>query len=202
MRRDELESLFRGYGYEPHVVEGDEPEAVHQQMAATLDRAFAAIERIQEEPAATDLSSVRSWPMIILRTPKGWTGPKVVDGKKIEGTFRAHQVPMGDMEKPAHIKILEDWMKSYKPQELFDETGRLRPELAELAPQGPRRMSANPHANGGLLLRDLKMPDFRDYAIKVPKPGAVVAEATTRPGAVHPRCRQTEPGQFSCLQPR
>ena len=116
--------------------------------------------------------------MIVLRTPKGWTGPKVVDGKQIEGTFRAHQVPMGDMDKPAHIKILERWMKSYGPEKLFDQTGRLRPELAELAPKGDRRMSANPHANGGMLLRDLRMPDFRDYAVKVPKPGAVVAEAT------------------------
>ena len=168
---DELESLFRGYGYDPHFVEGDEPKAVHQQMAATLDTVLAKIKRIQAGARHDGFKQRPRWPMIVLRTPKGWTGPKVVDGKQIEGTFRAHQVPMGDMGKPAHIKILECWMKSYQPAELFDPTGKLRPELADLAPKGTRRMSANLHANGGILLRDLKMPDFRDYAVEVPKPG-------------------------------
>ena len=176
--QEELEMLIRGYGYEPHVVAGDEPDDVHQQMAATLDIVFTEIKVIQERARRNGFKERPRWPMIILRTPKGWTGPKFVDGKKIEGTFRAHQVPMGDMDKPAHIKILERWMKSYKPRELFDKTGRLRPELAELAPAGLRRMGANPHANGGLLLRDLRLPDFRDYALKVPAPGAVKGEAT------------------------
>jgi len=176
--QDELESLFRGYGYEPYVVGGDEPEDVHQKMAATLDTIFAEIKRIQDEARRNGFRQRPRWPMMILRTPKGWTGPKVVDGKIIEGTFRAHQVPMGDMDKPAHIKILEKWMKSYRPEELFDESGKLRPELADLAPKGNRRMSANPVANGGLLLRDLKLPNFRDYGVDVPKPGSVISEAT------------------------
>jgi len=176
--QDELESLFRGYGYEPYVVGGDEPEDVHQKMAATLDTIFAEIKRIQDEARRNGFRQRPRWPMMILRTPKGWTGPRVVDGKIIEGTFRAHQVPMGDMDKPAHIKILEKWMKSYRPEELFDESGKLRPELADLAPKGNRRMSANPVANGGLLLRDLKLPNFRDYGVDVPKPGSVISEAT------------------------
>jgi xylulose-5-phosphate/fructose-6-phosphate phosphoketolase len=176
--QDELESLFRGYGYEPYVVAGDEPEDVHQKLAATLDTIFTEIKRIQDDARRNGFKQRPRWPMIILRTPKGWTGPKVVDGKIIEGTFRAHQVPMGDMDKPAHIKILESWMKSYRPEELFDESGKLRTDLADLAPKGSRRMSANPVANGGLLLRDLKLPNFRDYAVNVPKPGAVVSEAT------------------------
>jgi xylulose-5-phosphate/fructose-6-phosphate phosphoketolase len=176
--QDELESLFRGYGYEPYVVGGDEPEDVHQKMAATLDTIFAEIKRFQDEARRNGFRQRPRWPMMILRTPKGWTGPKVVDGKIIEGTFRAHQVPMGDMDKPAHIKILEKWMKSYRPEELFDESGKLRPELADLAPKGNRRMSANPVANGGLLLRDLKLPNFRDYGVDVPKPGSVISEAT------------------------
>jgi xylulose-5-phosphate/fructose-6-phosphate phosphoketolase len=176
--QDELESLFCGYGYEPHLVEGDEPGDVHQKMAATFDEVFSEIKKIQDHARRHGFKQRPRWPMIILRTPKGWTGPKTVDGKEVEGTFRAHQVPMGDMDKPEHIKILERWMKSYQPAKLFDKTGRLNPELAELAPQGTRRMGANPHANGGLLLRDLKMPDFYDYAVNVPKPGAVYAEAT------------------------
>ena len=139
--------------------------------------------------------------MIVLRTPKGWTGPTKVDGKIIEGTFRAHQVPMGDRQKPAHVAILERWMKSYKPHELFDRTGRLRPELAELAPKGTRRMSANPHANGGLLLRDLKMPDFRDYAIRVPKPGSVVAEDTRVQGEFIRDVMKLNPDSFRVFSP-
>jgi xylulose-5-phosphate/fructose-6-phosphate phosphoketolase len=176
--QEELELLIQGYGYEPHIVAGDDPDDVHQQMAATMDIVFTEIKVIQERARKNGFQERPRWPMIIMRTPKGWTGPKFVDGKKIEGTFRAHQVPMGDMDKPAHIKILETWMKSYKPRELFDANGRLRPELAELAPSGARRMGANPHANGGLLLRDLRLPDFHDYAVKVSAPGAVRGEAT------------------------
>jgi xylulose-5-phosphate/fructose-6-phosphate phosphoketolase len=176
---DELESLFRGYGYAPHFVEGDDPEEMHQLMAATLDAVVADIQRIQRDARKNGFSRRPLWPMIVLRTPKGWTGPKVVDGKQIEGTFRAHQVPVSEIAtKPEHLKILERWMKSYKPRELFDKRGRLVPELAALAPKGARRMGANPHANGGALLRDLRMPDFREYAVKVPRPGAVRAEAT------------------------
>ncbi len=176
--REELEALFRGYGYTPYFVEGDDPTKMHQLMAATLDTAIASIQRIQREARANGFKVRPAWPMIILRSPKGWTGLKVVDGKPTEGTFRSHQVPMGDMSHPGHVKILEKWMKSYRPQELFDQAGKFRPELAELAPKGVRRMGANPHANGGLLLRDLRLPDFRDYAVKLPKPGGVNAEAT------------------------
>ena len=176
--RDELEALFRGYGYTPYFVEGDDPMVMHQLMAATLDVIVADIQRIQRDARAHGFSERPRWPMIILRSPKGWTGPKVVDGNPTEGTFRSHQVPMGEMSHPGHLALLEEWMKSYRPEELFDEKGKLRSELAELAPQGERRMSANPHANGGLLLRDLRLPDFTDYAVKLPKPGAVNAEAT------------------------
>ncbi len=175
---DELASLFIGYGYRPYFVEGDDPATMHQQMAATLDAVVADIKKIQRAARTKGFKKRPRWPMIILRSPKGWTGPKVVDGKQTEGTFRSHQVPMGDMAKPGHIKILEKWMKSYKPEKLFDKTGTLIPELADLAPTGPLRMSANPHANGGLLLHDLRLPDFRDYAVKVQKPGSVEGEAT------------------------
>jgi len=177
--REELADLFRGYGHEPVFVEGDDPDTMHQLMAATLDQVLAQIQTIQRDARAGVGSQRPHWPMIVLRTPKGWTGPKVVDGVQIEGTFRAHQVPLTDLAtKPGHLKMLEDWMKSYRPEELFDAAGTLIPELQELAPKGKRRMSDNPHANGGLLLRDLKMPDFCDYAVDVPKPGTVVAEAT------------------------
>jgi xylulose-5-phosphate/fructose-6-phosphate phosphoketolase len=176
---DELDHLFRGYGYTPYFVEGDDPEAVHQLLAGTLDTVVQEIRRIQADARNGAGPKRPMWPMIVLRTPKGWTGPKEVDGKKTEGFWRSHQVPMGAMhENPAHVKILDEWMKSYRPEELFDENGRLKPELAELAPKGKRRMGANPHANGGLLLKDLKLPDFRDYAVDVPRPGATVAEAT------------------------
>jgi xylulose-5-phosphate/fructose-6-phosphate phosphoketolase len=175
---DELNALFNGYGYKPYVVEGDDHATMHQQMAATLDAVVADIKTIQREARTKGFKKRPRWPMIVLRSPKGWTGPKVVDGKRAEGTFRSHQVPMGDMSHPGHVKLLEKWMKSYRPQELFDRTGRLLPELADLAPTGDRRMSANPHANGGLLLHDLRLPDFRDYALKVQKPGAVDGEAT------------------------
>ena len=176
--RDELEALFLGYGYKPYFVEGEDPMQMHELMAVTLETVVGEIQRIQRDARNHGFKERPRWPMIILRSPKGWTGPKVVDGKPTEGTFRSHQVPMGEMSHPGHVEILQKWMKSYRPQELFDKTGRLIPELAELAPKGEHRMSANPHANGGLLLRDLRLPDFRDYAVRVPKPGTVDAEAT------------------------
>ncbi len=176
---DELAALFRGYGCTPHFVEGDEPREMHQLMAATLDTVITEIQSLQHEARAKGFSKRPRWPMIILRTPKGWTGPKIVDGKPVEGTFRAHQVPVEEFAaKPENLKILEAWLKSYRPEELFDKNGRLVPELAELAPEGKRRIGANPHANGGLLLKELKVPDFRDYAVGVSKPGVVQAEAT------------------------
>ena len=180
---EELEQLLRGYGYTPYLVEGDEPETMHQLMAATLDRVVDEIERIQSDARARAASGGvverPRWPVIVLRTPKGWTCPEEIDGKRVEDYWRSHQVPMGEMqENPAHVKLLEQWMKSYRPEELFDEGGRLRAELAELPPKGERRMSANPHANGGLLLRDLRLPDFRDYAVEVSSPGSADAEAT------------------------
>jgi xylulose-5-phosphate/fructose-6-phosphate phosphoketolase len=175
----ELESLFVGYGYKPYFVEGADPADVHQQMAATLDIVIAEIQSIQREARVHGFTQRPQWPMIILRTPKGWTGPKEVDGKKTEDFWRSHQVPFGNVVgNPEHLKLLEDWMKSYKPEELFDANGKLIPELAELAPQGHRRMGDNPHTNGGGLLRDLKMPDFPDYAVEVSKPGTTYAQAT------------------------
>jgi xylulose-5-phosphate/fructose-6-phosphate phosphoketolase len=192
MSDDELTQFFIGHHWKPYFVEGHEPAEMHQLMAATLDTIIGEIRAIQDE-ARSDKSSVNknsndknstaptlpAWPVLILRSPKGWTGPKVVDGLPIEGTWRAHQVPVTDIQtKPGHLKILEDWMRSYRPEELFDEKGKFMPELAALAPKGDRRMGANPHANGGRLLRDLVMPDFRDYAVKVPKPGTENAEAT------------------------
>ncbi|HRI51971.1 MAG TPA: phosphoketolase family protein [Pseudomonadota bacterium] len=176
---EELEQLFRGYGYDPYFVEGDEPDKMHQLMAAALDRAFAEIRRIQKDARDKGMCERPRWPMIILRSPKGWTGPKEVDGKPSEGTWRSHQVPFSEMAgSPQHVKLLEQWMKSYRPEELFDEKGRLRPELAELAPKGTRRMGSNPHANAGALLRDLRLPDFRKYAVAVKTPGTAHAEAT------------------------
>lgn len=176
---EELESLFVGYGYKPYFVEGDDPADVHQQMAATLDIAIAEIQSIQREARVHGFTERPQWPMIVMRTPKGWTGPKEVDGKKTEGSWRSHQVPLGEIaKKPEHLKLLEDWMKSYKPEELFDSNGKLIPELAELAPKGHRRMGDNPHANGGILLCDLKMPDFQNYAVNVLQPGKAIAEAT------------------------
>ena len=177
--REELEALFRGYGWTPHIVEGADPAAMHQLMAATLDRVFDHIRRIQHAARRQGALERPRWPMIILITPKGWTGPKQVDGQPVEGTFRAHQVPLPDPAgNPRHLKQLQAWMKSYHPEQLFDARGRLKPELAELAPRGDRRMGANPHANGGLLLRDLRLPDFRAYAVHVPGPGKVQAEDT------------------------
>jgi xylulose-5-phosphate/fructose-6-phosphate phosphoketolase len=198
---DELEALFRGYGYTPLFVEGDDPMAMHRLMAATLDQAVAEIERIQQEAREHGFTRRPSWPMIVLRSPKGWTGPKVVDGKPVEGTYRAHQVPMSEMNDPAHLRILEDWMRSYRPEELFDTKGRLVPELAELAPKGERRMGANPHANGGLLLKALEMPDFREYAVKVPAPGAVEAEATRVQGLLIRDVVKRNPQNFRVFSP-
>ena len=178
---DELASLMRGYGYTPYFVEGSEPEKMHQLMAETLDKVVAEIRSIKEKAKNGEIERPL-WPMIVLRSPKGWTGPKEVDGKKTEGYWRSHQVPMGDMAHPGHVKILEDWLKSYRPEELFDGNGRLIEELRELAPAGELRMSANPHANGGVLLKDLKLPDFREYAVSVPSPGATNAESTREMG--------------------
>ncbi|HEY3910803.1 MAG TPA: phosphoketolase family protein [Stellaceae bacterium] len=181
--REQLEDLLLGYGYKPHFVEGDDPAAMHELMAATLDRVLDEIAAIQQAARAGDKTVCPQWPMIVLRSPKGWTGPKTVDGLKVEGYWRAHQVPIPDMSKPEHVKLLEEWMKSYRPRELFDGDGRLRPEIAALAPEGDRRMSANPQANGGLLRRELMMPDFADYAVAVGKPGQDDAESTRIMGA-------------------
>ena len=176
---EELTSLFIGYGYKPYFVEGDEPEAMHQLMAATLDVVISEIRAIQSGARENGFQQRPQYPMIILRTPKGWTGPKSVDGLPTENSFRSHQVPLAELAtKPGHLKVLEEWMLSYRPEELFDENGKLIRELAELAPKGERRMGANPHANGGLLLRDLKLPNFRDYAIDAHPPATVEAEAT------------------------
>jgi xylulose-5-phosphate/fructose-6-phosphate phosphoketolase len=178
----ELRALLEGYGYAPRFVEGEEPAAMHQLMAATLDEVASEIEQIQRRARGENPTHPRErprWPMIVLRTPKGWTGPKFVDGLPVEGTFRSHQVPLADLAaKPEHLAQLEQWMRSYRPQELFDEGGALRPELAALAPTGERRMGANPHANGGVLLRALELPDFRSYAVDVPAPTASVSEPT------------------------
>ncbi len=170
--REELEQLLRGYGYTLYFVEGEDPALMHEAMAATLDSAIEQIKQIQQSARESAKLERPRWPMIVLRSPKGWTGPEVVDGLQIEGTFRAHQVPIKEAAtNPEHLALLESWLRSYRPDELFDAEGRLKPELAELAPDGKRRMGANPHANGGLLLRDLRMPNFRDYACDVPTPG-------------------------------
>jgi xylulose-5-phosphate/fructose-6-phosphate phosphoketolase len=177
--KPELTELLRGYGYRPYFIEGDDPAIVHQLMAATLDKILAEIRSIQREAREHGFTSRPTWPMIVLNTPKGWTGPAFVDGKTIEGTFRSHQVPLAGLaSNPEHLRMLEEWMRSYRPEELFDRNGRLIPELAELAPKGTRRMGANPHANGGLLLKDLVLPDFRDYALNVGSPGQTEGEAT------------------------
>ncbi len=179
LSREELQSLFVGYGYKPYFVEGSEPAEMHQLMAATLDTVIHEIQEIQHYARSKGDPTRPQWPMLILRTPKGWTGPKEVDGKKVEDFWRSHQVPLADLaQKPEHLKILEEWLRSYRPEELFDENGRLLPELQELAPKGEKRMGATPYANGGLLTRELRMPDFRRYAVDVPRPGTTEAEAT------------------------
>jgi xylulose-5-phosphate/fructose-6-phosphate phosphoketolase len=176
---DELEQFFTGCGWKPYFVEGDDPETMHQLMAAAMEQAIEDIKRIQQTARASKVGNRPFWPMLVLRSPKGWTGPKVVDGLQIEGTFRAHQVPLlVDRAHPEHVALLEAWMKSYKAEELFDGNGSLIAELAELAPKGDRRMGANPHANGGKLLRDLRMPDFRIHAVAIASPGAVKAQDT------------------------
>jgi len=175
----ELEDLFKGYGYTPYFVEGDDPMDMHRKMAETMERCVLEINRIQEEARTSGKAERPRWPMIVLRSPKGWTGPKEVDGHKVEGFWRSHQVPLSGLhDNPAHVKQLEDWLKSYKPEELFDFNGSLIPELKELAPKGTKRMSANPHANGGVLRKPLRLPDFRDYACKLEKPATVTAENT------------------------
>ena len=177
--RDELKSLFVGYGHKPYFVEGSDASVMHQQMAETVERATKDIKRIQR--AARSGRSVKrlAWPMIILRTPKGWTGPREVDGEQVEDTWRSHQVPLAELaKKPEHLALLEDWLRSYRPQELFDANGGLKAEIAALAPKGERRMGANPHANGGLLLKELKLPKYRDYALDVSAPGAMRGEST------------------------
>ncbi len=182
--KQELENMFLGFGYKPYFVEGSDPDVIHQQMAATMDAITAEIKAIQTEARTNGFKQRPQWPMIVLRTPKGWTCPKEVDGKKIEDYWRSHQVPLSQLKaNPDHVKALEAWMKTYKPEELFDETGRLIPELQALAPVGDYRMGANPHANGGVLLRDLKMPDFQDYALKIEKPGTTLGEATRVSGS-------------------
>jgi len=184
IEHEELEQFLRGCGWAPYFVEGDDPKQMHQLMAATMERVIDDIGRIQNNARGNNDPSRPRWPMIVLRSPKGWTGPKTVDGVAVEGTFRAHQVPLlVDPEHPGHVAHLEQWMRSYRPEELFDDHGRLLPELAELAPQGERRMGANPHTNGGALLRNLRMPDFHDHAVTVPSPGAVFGQDTMVLGA-------------------
>jgi xylulose-5-phosphate/fructose-6-phosphate phosphoketolase len=176
---EELHSLFVGYGYTPHVVEGDDPELMHESMAQTLETVIAEIHDIQHNARSKGVTQRPRWPMIILRSPKGWTGPQAIDGKRTEGSWRSHQVPLAALAtRPEHVTMLEAWLKSYRPEELFDVAGKFKPELAALAPRGARRMGANPHANGGVLLKPLHLPDFRAYAVAVPQPGTAIAEAT------------------------
>jgi xylulose-5-phosphate/fructose-6-phosphate phosphoketolase len=198
--RSELQALFEGYGYRPYFVEGHEPFDMHRQMSETLDRVFDEIAAIQA--AARNGNTERpTWPMVVLVSPKGWTGPRIVDGKQVEGTFRSHQVPMGEMDKPEHIRILEDWMRSYKPQELFDENGHVREIITRATPKGDRRMSANPHANGGLLLRDLRLPPYQQYAVAVHTPGGTIAESTRVQGELIRDVIKANPHNFRVFSP-
>ncbi len=198
----ELAELMRGYGYDPHFVVGDDPDSVHQLLAGTLDTVLDRIKGIQDDARGGSSSGRARWPMIVLQTPKGWTGPKVVDGLPVEGTWRAHQVPLSETRTNAeHRAQLEEWMRSYRPDELFDATGRLIPQLQALAPQGTRRMSANPHTNGGLLLRELVMPDFRGYAVDVPAPAAGVSEATRVLGGFLGDIIAANPDSFRLMGP-
>jgi xylulose-5-phosphate/fructose-6-phosphate phosphoketolase len=199
---DDLTHLFTGYGYRPFFVEGDDPDAMHQLMAATLEAVVAEVRAIQREARASGFERRPVWPMLILRTPKGWTGPKMVDGKPVEGTWRAHQVPLPDVRgNPEQLRTLEEWMKSYRPEELFDANGTLAPDLAALAPSGDRRMGANPRANGGVLLKPLAIPDFRAYAIDVPTPGRVTAEATRTLGKFLRDVTKMNPRNFRVMGP-
>jgi xylulose-5-phosphate/fructose-6-phosphate phosphoketolase len=199
---DELTALLRGYGYEPRFVEGDEPRAVHELMAATLDEIVGEINAIQQRARTAGDTSRPRWPLLVLRTPKGWTGPKEVDGKQTEGSFRSHQVPLADLShSPERLAQLEQWMRSYRPEELFDESGALRAEIAELAPEGERRMSANPHANGGLLLRNLELPDFREFGVEVAEPATVASEATRVLGNWLREVVRLNPDRFRIMGP-
>ena len=194
--RDELTELLRGYGYDPHFVEGNDPPVVHQCLAGALDTILVRIREIQSAARSRGECKVPErprWPMIVFRTPKGWTGPKFVDGEPVEGTWRAHQVPIADLDNPEHLKQLEDWMKSYRAHELFDENGKFREEFAALAPTGHRRMGSNPHANGGELLVPLSMPHFRDHAIEVRAPGDGQGRSNAQSGKVPPRRDEAEP---------
>ncbi|MDQ6918739.1 MAG: phosphoketolase family protein [Candidatus Dormibacteraeota bacterium] len=197
----ELTSLLEGYGYRPWFVEGDQPDAVHRRLASTLDEVVGEIQRIQQSARRGGAPDLPRWPVIVLRTPKGWTCPKEVEGVPIEGTYRAHQVPITDLEKPGHLAILEDWMRSYRPEELFTAEGGLRPELSRLAPAGVRRMSANPHANGGILLRNLVLPDFRSYGVEVSRPGASLSEATKVLGTFLRDVIRENPDNFRLVGP-
>jgi xylulose-5-phosphate/fructose-6-phosphate phosphoketolase len=199
--REELVSLLRGYGHVPFFVEGEDPPAMHQKMAETLDRAVGEILRIQSEARANAFRQRPLWPVLVLVTPKGWTGPKHVDGRPVEGTFRAHQVPIAAMDRPEHVRLLEFWMKSYRPDELFDDAGTPRREIRELAPKGDLRMSANPHANGGILLDELHLPNFREYGVDVPSAGAAIAEATRVQGAFIRDVVKKNPGNFRVFSP-
>src|ERR1700734_1723782 len=198
----DLKALYIGRGYKPYFVEGDDPEAVHQLLAGTLDDCYAEIQAIQREARRDGFKKQPIWPMIVLRTPKGWTCPKEVDGIPIEGTFRAHQVPLATVrENPEHLKILEAWMRSYHPQELFDKDGKFIEELAELAPRGNRRMGGNPHVNGGRLLTTLALPDFGDFALEIPGPGEVVAEAPRKLGDFFAQVFRLNPPHFRMFCP-
>jgi len=199
---EELEALLKGYGWTPHFVEGHDPELMHQKMAATLEDCYLEIRRIQEEARTKSNADRAHWPMIVLRSPKGWTGPKEVDGHKVEGFWRAHQVPLAKVrENPAHLKLLDEWLRSYRPEELFDESGKLIPELKALAPTGTRRMSANPHANGGLLRKALRMPDFRNYGVAVEKPGQTQVENARPLGQFLRDIVRHNPHNFRVLSP-
>lgn len=197
----ELESLLRGYGYEPHFVSGDEPGPMHERMAAALDLCISSIAGIQRRARAGGAPERPCWPLIVLRTPKGWTGPKSIDGEPVEGTCRAHAFRMNDMERPGRVELLTEWLESYRPRELFDEAGRLVPELAALAPKGPRRMSDNPRANGGRLLRDLRLPDFRSYELAVARPGGTDAESTRVQGRFIRDVLRANPDRFRVFGP-
>lgn len=198
---NELDALFRGYGYTPHFVEGDDPTEMHRTMASTLETVIADIRRIQNEARANGFTKRPLWPMVILRSPKGWTGPKLVDGKMAEGSWRSHQVPMGEMSHAGHLEVLETWLHSYRPEELFDGKGKLLSEIAAMAPEGEHRMSANPHTNGGCLLQDLRLPDFRDYALAMSEPGSVVGEATRIQGEFIRDVIRDNPKNFRVFSP-